>query len=207
MSSAEIQKGGSYVTVSWAHASHCCLLQLLRAHGKRPFPVGSLQTTGMSRFQLSTRKPVAIHPSSSLAMCKPAYVIYNELVQTSKTYMRWTAMLQTLNAWWPCTCSSVVWVISTRERITERKFQVFHHQCDIVLCAVWLPFEVCCTSYRDVCVVDAEWLYETAPNFFRLRNPSKNRWHASCSWRCKFLLLSSSHGSTVPKACVVGQKV
>lgn len=37
---------------------------------------------------LSTRKICSIHPSSSLFNCKPAYVIYNELVQTTKCYMR-----------------------------------------------------------------------------------------------------------------------
>lgn len=39
-------------------------------------------------ISLSSRKPVSIHPSSSLFMCKPAYVIYNELIQTTKCYMR-----------------------------------------------------------------------------------------------------------------------
>ncbi|KAI0240506.1 ATP-dependent RNA helicase DHX33 [Lamellibrachia satsuma] len=37
---------------------------------------------------LITRKAVAIHPSSSLFMCKPACVIYTNLVQTTKCYMR-----------------------------------------------------------------------------------------------------------------------
>ncbi|KAL5010310.1 hypothetical protein ScPMuIL_012615 [Solemya velum] len=37
---------------------------------------------------LSTRRPVSIHPSSSLFRSKPGYVLYNELIQTSKCYMR-----------------------------------------------------------------------------------------------------------------------
>ncbi|XP_053563485.1 ATP-dependent RNA helicase DHX33 [Bombina bombina] len=56
---------------------------------------------------LDSPQPVAIHPSSVLFHCKPACVIYNELLHTSKCYM------------------------------------------------------------RDLCVVDADWLYETAPEYFR----------------------------------------
>ncbi|XP_005988626.1 ATP-dependent RNA helicase DHX33 isoform X2 [Latimeria chalumnae] len=56
---------------------------------------------------LDTHQPVAIHPSSVLFHCKPAYVLYNELLYTSKCYM------------------------------------------------------------RDLCVVDADWLYEAAPEYFR----------------------------------------
>ncbi|XP_064595084.1 ATP-dependent RNA helicase DHX33-like [Liolophura sinensis] len=37
---------------------------------------------------LTNRKTVAIHPSSALFRCKPAYVIFSELLQTSKCYMR-----------------------------------------------------------------------------------------------------------------------
>ena len=33
-------------------------------------------------------QPVAIHPASALFMSKPSYVLYNELVHTSKCYMR-----------------------------------------------------------------------------------------------------------------------
>ncbi|CAH2222948.1 ATP-dependent RNA helicase DHX33 [Pelobates cultripes] len=56
---------------------------------------------------VDTHQPVAIHPSSVLFHCKPACVIYNELLHTSKCYM------------------------------------------------------------RDLCVVDADWLFETAPEYFR----------------------------------------
>ncbi|KAM4796590.1 ATP-dependent RNA helicase DHX33 [Rhinophrynus dorsalis] len=56
---------------------------------------------------VSTHQPVTIHPSSVLFHCKPACVIYNELLHTSKCYM------------------------------------------------------------RDLCVVDADWLFETAPDYFR----------------------------------------
>lgn len=62
-------------------------------------------------ISLSSRKPITIHPSSALFHCKPAYVIYNELVQTTNCYM------------------------------------------------------------RDLCVVDADWLYETAPAYFRRKKP------------------------------------
>ncbi|KAL4665458.1 hypothetical protein H8959_000077 [Pygathrix nigripes] len=54
-----------------------------------------------------THQPVAIHPSSVLFHCKPACVVYTELLYTNKCYM------------------------------------------------------------RDLCVVDAEWLYEAAPEYFR----------------------------------------
>ncbi|XP_018408883.1 PREDICTED: putative ATP-dependent RNA helicase DHX33 [Nanorana parkeri] len=56
---------------------------------------------------VETHQPVAIHPSSVLFHCKPACVIYNELLHTSKCYM------------------------------------------------------------RDLCVVDADWLFEAAPEYFR----------------------------------------
>ncbi|XP_062572851.1 ATP-dependent RNA helicase DHX33-like [Saccostrea cucullata] len=47
-----------------------------------------LQKDGSEYTSLSSRKTVSIHPSSVLFRCKPAYVIYNELVQTTKCYMR-----------------------------------------------------------------------------------------------------------------------
>ncbi|XP_064629745.1 ATP-dependent RNA helicase DHX33-like [Lineus longissimus] len=37
---------------------------------------------------LGSKKTVAIHPSSALFMSKPACVVYNELVKTTKSYMR-----------------------------------------------------------------------------------------------------------------------
>lgn len=37
---------------------------------------------------LDTHQPVAIHPSSVLFQAKPAYVIFNELLHTSRCYMR-----------------------------------------------------------------------------------------------------------------------
>ncbi|XP_044104794.1 ATP-dependent RNA helicase DHX33 isoform X1 [Neovison vison] len=54
-----------------------------------------------------SRQPVAIHPSSVLFHCRPACVVYTELLHTSRCYM------------------------------------------------------------RDVCVVDANWLHEAAPDYFR----------------------------------------
>ncbi|KAG3270101.1 DEAH-box helicase 33, transcript variant X2 [Ictidomys tridecemlineatus] len=63
-------------------------------------PDGTYATT-------DTHQPVAIHPSSVLFHCKPACVVYTELLYTNKCYM------------------------------------------------------------RDLCVVDAEWLYEAAPEYFR----------------------------------------
>ncbi|KAG8587355.1 hypothetical protein GDO81_005643 [Engystomops pustulosus] len=56
---------------------------------------------------VETHQLVSIHPSSFLFHCKPACVIYNELLHTSKCYM------------------------------------------------------------RDLCVVDADWLFEAAPEYFR----------------------------------------
>ncbi|XP_069082777.1 ATP-dependent RNA helicase DHX33 isoform X2 [Pleurodeles waltl] len=56
---------------------------------------------------IDTHQPVAIHPSSVLFHCKPACVVYNELLHTSKCYM------------------------------------------------------------RDLCLVDADWLFEAAPDYFR----------------------------------------
>ncbi len=38
---------------------------------------------------LSYRQTVQIHPSSVLFSSKPAFLLYNELVQTNKTYMRY----------------------------------------------------------------------------------------------------------------------
>lgn len=47
-----------------------------------------LQKEGDVYISLTTREPVHIHPSSALFRCKPACVVYNELVKTSKCYMR-----------------------------------------------------------------------------------------------------------------------
>ncbi|XP_072041884.1 ATP-dependent RNA helicase DHX33-like [Amphiura filiformis] len=58
---------------------------------------------------LDRKQTVTIHPSSCLFNCKPAYLLYNELVQTTKCYM------------------------------------------------------------RNVCLIDPEWLYEVAPEYFRQR--------------------------------------
>lgn len=55
---------------------------------------------------LDTHQPVAIHPSSILFQAKPAYVVFNELLHTSRCYM------------------------------------------------------------RDLCLVDAEWLLDAAPEYF-----------------------------------------
>ena len=41
-----------------------------------------------SFFQINGKKQVNIHPSSALFQYKPSCVIYNELVQTSKCYIR-----------------------------------------------------------------------------------------------------------------------
>ena len=38
-------------------------------------------------LMLSNRKPVTIHPSSALFMCKPAYVIFTSVTETTKCYM------------------------------------------------------------------------------------------------------------------------
>ncbi|XP_069470700.1 ATP-dependent RNA helicase DHX33 [Ambystoma mexicanum] len=64
---------------------------------------------------IDSHQPVAIHPSSVLFHCKPACVVYNELLHTSKCYM------------------------------------------------------------RDLCLVDADWLMEAAPDYFRRKlKTSKN---------------------------------
>ncbi|KAM9333838.1 ATP-dependent RNA helicase DHX33 isoform 2-T2 [Pholidichthys leucotaenia] len=64
-----------------------------------------LQPDG-SYLTLDTHQPVAIHPSSVLFQAKPAYVVFNELLHTSRCYM------------------------------------------------------------RDLCLVDADWLLEAAPEYF-----------------------------------------
>uniref|UniRef100_A0A1A8NA93 ATP-dependent RNA helicase DHX33 n=1 Tax=Nothobranchius pienaari TaxID=704102 RepID=A0A1A8NA93_9TELE len=46
-----------------------------------------LQLDG-SYLALNTHQPVAIHPSSVLFQSKPAYVVFNELLHTSRCYMR-----------------------------------------------------------------------------------------------------------------------
>ncbi|KAJ8266299.1 hypothetical protein GJAV_G00128830 [Gymnothorax javanicus] len=65
-----------------------------------------LQPDG-SYVALDSHQPVAIHPSSVLFQAKPAYVVFNELLHTSKCYM------------------------------------------------------------RDLCLVDADWLHEAAPEYFQ----------------------------------------
>ncbi|OWK14196.1 DHX33, partial [Cervus elaphus hippelaphus] len=77
-----------------------CLAHSLFMSSAELQPDGSYATT-------DTHQPVAIHPSSVLFHCKPACVVFTELLFTNKCYM------------------------------------------------------------RDLCVVDAEWLYEAAPDFFR----------------------------------------
>uniref|UniRef100_UPI00398E8330 ATP-dependent RNA helicase DHX33 isoform X1 n=2 Tax=Pristiophorus japonicus TaxID=55135 RepID=UPI00398E8330 len=76
-----------------------CLAHALFLNAAELQPDGTYAT-------LDSRQPVAIHPSSVLFHCKPSYVLYNELLHTSKCYM------------------------------------------------------------RDLCVVDADWLYEAAPGYF-----------------------------------------
>ena len=56
---------------------------------------------------IDSNQVVQIHPSSCLFLCKPAYVVFNELIHTTKCYM------------------------------------------------------------RDLCVVDPDWLYDAAPEYFR----------------------------------------
>nr|XP_002131667.1 ATP-dependent RNA helicase DHX33 [Ciona intestinalis] len=65
-----------------------------------------LQTDGTYRA-IDSNETVLIHPSSCLFQSKPSYVVYRELIHTSKCYM------------------------------------------------------------RDLCVVDPDWLYEAAPNYFQ----------------------------------------
>uniref|UniRef100_A0A2D4HI18 ATP-dependent RNA helicase DHX33 n=2 Tax=Micrurus TaxID=8634 RepID=A0A2D4HI18_MICLE len=77
-----------------------CLAYSLFMYTAELQPDGTYATT-------DTHQPVAIHPSSVLFHCKPACVAYNELLHTSKCYM------------------------------------------------------------RDLCVVDADWLYDAAPEYFR----------------------------------------
>ncbi|XP_034406621.1 ATP-dependent RNA helicase DHX33 [Cyclopterus lumpus] len=73
-----------------------------------------LQPDG-SYLALDTHQPVAIHPSSVLFQAKPAYVVFNELLHTSRCYM------------------------------------------------------------RDLCLVDADWLMDAAPEYFgRKLHPSKS---------------------------------
>ncbi|XP_056253035.1 ATP-dependent RNA helicase DHX33 [Seriola aureovittata] len=73
-----------------------------------------LQPDG-SYLALHTHQPVAIHPSSVLFQAKPAYVVFNELLHTSRCYM------------------------------------------------------------RDLCLVDADWLLDAAPEYFgRKLHPTKS---------------------------------
>ncbi|XP_061559339.1 ATP-dependent RNA helicase DHX33 isoform X2 [Phycodurus eques] len=73
-----------------------------------------LQADG-SYLALDSRQSVAIHPSSVLFQAKPAYVVFNELLHTSRCYM------------------------------------------------------------RDLCLVDADWLLDAAPEYFgRKLRPSKS---------------------------------
>ncbi|XP_031166555.1 ATP-dependent RNA helicase DHX33 isoform X1 [Sander lucioperca] len=73
-----------------------------------------LQPDG-SYLALDTHQPVAIHPSSVLFQGKPAYVVFNELLHTSRCYM------------------------------------------------------------RDLCLVDADWLLDAAPEYFgRKLHPTKS---------------------------------
>ncbi|NXX51613.1 DHX33 helicase, partial [Tricholaema leucomelas] len=77
-----------------------CLAHSLFMNAAELQPDGTYST-------LDSHQLVAIHPSSVLFQCKPACVVYNGLLHTSKCYM------------------------------------------------------------RDLCVVDAEWLHEAAPEYFR----------------------------------------
>lgn len=77
-----------------------CLAHSLFMSAAELQPDGTYVTT-------DTRQPVAIHPSSVLFHCRPACVVYTELLHTGRCYM------------------------------------------------------------RDLCVVDADWLYEAAPDYFR----------------------------------------
>ncbi|KAI5089266.1 putative ATP-dependent RNA helicase DHX33, partial [Silurus meridionalis] len=56
------------------------------AHGM--FPNAAELQPGGTYLALDTHQTVAIHPSSVLFQAKPAYVIFNELLHTSRCYMR-----------------------------------------------------------------------------------------------------------------------
>ena len=43
-------------------------------------------------YQVSSRKQVTLHPSSVLFHARPNYVVFTELVQTTKCYMRFAAV-------------------------------------------------------------------------------------------------------------------
>lgn len=61
-------------------------VRLCLAHGMF-INAAELQPDG-SYLALDTHQPVAIHPSSVLFQAKPAYVVFNELLHTSRCYMR-----------------------------------------------------------------------------------------------------------------------
>ncbi|XP_008939520.1 PREDICTED: putative ATP-dependent RNA helicase DHX33 [Merops nubicus] len=85
-----------------------CLAHSLFMNAAELRPDGTYST-------LDSQQEVAIHPSSVLFHCRPACVVYNGLLHTSRRYM------------------------------------------------------------RDLCVVDPDWLYEAAPDYFRRKlRPAKN---------------------------------
>ncbi|XP_067945706.1 ATP-dependent RNA helicase DHX33-like [Watersipora subatra] len=55
--------------------------------------IAELQVNNQYKLVIGS-KTVSIHPSSALFQCKPQYLLYNELVQTSKCYMRNVSMIE-----------------------------------------------------------------------------------------------------------------
>ncbi|KAJ8022209.1 ATP-dependent RNA helicase DHX33 [Holothuria leucospilota] len=78
----------------------CVKAQLpLQSCGRETAPIRKCLVQGMfmntaelqvdgTFMTLDRKQPVTIHPSSCLFNCKPSYLLFNELVQTSKSYIR-----------------------------------------------------------------------------------------------------------------------
>ena len=78
------------VRLSTDHLFFLFLLQVIRKSLLSGYfqSVAELQLNNQYKLVIGGHN-VCIHPSSALFQCKPQYVLYNELVQTNKCYMRW----------------------------------------------------------------------------------------------------------------------
>ena len=128
-------------------------------------------------------QPVFIHPSSALFNKNPEFVIYHELVCTiilvhcvyilyMYAYVQLTYITNIryimLYLYSPLLYSCIL--CSTRVSVTHVYWPLLH-----LTLLIYIRTQVLTTKeyMRNILVVDAKWLVELAPNFFKRADPNK----------------------------------
>ena len=148
-------------------------------------------SSGTLSLQMAKRKPVHIHPSSSLFHHKPSYVLYNELVLASKCYVRLVDIHSSLST------NEFKVKILLHNIFVFWSFYEFYDWCRYQVCAnnwkwhlkskssllrtvdltaeyaIWIVYSYVNVKLthllfcRGVCVVDADWLFDASPEYFK----------------------------------------